>query len=95
MSANRTYLAGLRLEADLTQSQVARAVGLSIASYRRLERGENDNPPLRWLVNCRIFFSRDVRDLLELDWLEWKTLDRSSRGRTTAPELKTALGDPD
>ena len=70
-----TKLAELRAASGHTQDEMARAVGLSIATYRRLEQGKNANPPLRYLANCAIALGVKVEDLIEPDWREWAVLD--------------------
>ena len=66
----RTKIAAKRLERGLTQKEVAYFSGIPLTSYRRLERGQNPNPPLRWLVNCQHALAlEDLRDVLEDDWL--------------------------
>jgi transcriptional regulator with XRE-family HTH domain len=64
----RTKLANLRLESGIAQEELAAATGLSIATYRRLERGEMPNPPLRYLVNCARALGVDVADVVEEEW---------------------------
>lgn len=49
--------------------------GISLSSYRRLERGQNPNPPLRWLVNLmHVLALDDLTELLEDEWLEFHQL---------------------
>lgn len=49
--------------------------GIPLSSYRRLERGRNPNPPLRWLVNLmHVLALDDLRELLEDEWLEFEQL---------------------
>jgi transcriptional regulator with XRE-family HTH domain len=67
----------------VTQSQLAEAVGLSVATYRRLERGELRNPPIGYLVNCAIALGCTLDDLLNAPLLEWATLDESA---SSAPD---------
>jgi transcriptional regulator with XRE-family HTH domain len=71
-----TWLARLRLEAGLTQAELASAAGLAIATYIRLERGQLANPRIGWLVNCAIVLRREFDDLLEEEMLEWHPLER-------------------
>ncbi len=71
----RTRLAAARLSRDLTQKQVAHFAGIPLSSYRRLERGGNANPPLRWLVNLQHVLALDTLDeLLEPEWLAFRQL---------------------
>lgn len=50
----RSRLAVARQSRGLSQERLAPTVGLSLATYRRLEAGRIDNPPLRYLVNCAL-----------------------------------------
>jgi transcriptional regulator with XRE-family HTH domain len=86
----RTKLARERLKRSLTQKQVADFAGIPIASYRRLERGQNPNPPLRWLVNLQhVFALDDVRELIEDDWLQFTQLRPG--GPKQPPDAKIIL----
>lgn len=67
----RTKLARLRLERDLSQQEISRATGLSLATYQRLERGLIWNPPLRYLVNCAIALGVELEDVVEEEWRQW------------------------
>ena len=87
-----TKLARARLSARLTQQQMSEMTGLSLATYRRLERGSVRNPQLRHLSNCAIVLNLRLIDILDDQWLEWTPFDRSTaaepplraRGRRTA-----------
>jgi transcriptional regulator with XRE-family HTH domain len=71
----RTKLAEHRLSRNLTQRQVAMFAGIPLSSYRRLERGQNQNPPLRWLVNLMHVLALDeLGELVEEEWLEFTQL---------------------
>lgn len=65
-----TKLARRRIAAELTQGELAEAVGISLPTYRRLERNKMRNPPLRYLVNCAIELDCDWRELVEAEWEE-------------------------
>ena len=71
-----TKLAALRVQAGVTQTELATMVGLSLAHYRRLERGQIENPPLRYLVNLSLALGVPLADVLEDAWLEWLSLDQ-------------------
>ena len=45
----------LRLDADLTQAQVARYLGTSQAMYARYERGVNELPIRHLLTLCELY----------------------------------------
>jgi transcriptional regulator with XRE-family HTH domain len=70
-----TTLARLRIEAGAAQAEVARAAGLSLSTYRRLESGEyyGDDPPLSALVNVAITLGADPLLLLS-EYLHWHDL---------------------
>lgn len=69
-----TKLARVRMSRGVTQDELAKAVGISVPTYRRLERGEVENPKLRHLVNCSIALGVELDDVLEDEWLEWLPL---------------------
>jgi DNA-binding XRE family transcriptional regulator len=73
----RTRLAACRAAAGLTQMEMAWAIGVPIASYVRLERGEHKNPPLGWLVNAAIILEHDLDDVMDDSMHEWYDFDRS------------------
>lgn len=63
---------------------MSEATGIALASYRRLERGKLDNPPLRWLVNCQL--ALDVPELIDLVEDEWATFKQFGDGPTERPD---------
>lgn len=69
----RTKLARRRLERGVTQRQMWEAVGVSRATYVRLEQGRMDNPSLRLLVNCALALGCGLDDVIEDTWREWYT----------------------
>jgi transcriptional regulator with XRE-family HTH domain len=62
-----TRLARARMAREVTQEELADAIGISVPTYRRLERAETDNPSLRYLVNAALALGVDVNDLIEDD----------------------------
>jgi len=85
---HKTKLAEARLARDLTQAQVAHFTGIPLTTYRKLERGDNKNPPLRWLVNLQhVLVLDDVRDLIEDEWLEFKQLRPKAPKRPPDPNI--------
>jgi transcriptional regulator with XRE-family HTH domain len=64
-------IAGVRRRAGLRQDELAAAVGMSVATLRRLERGEIDNPPLRYLQNIAMALDVRIGELIEPEWREW------------------------
>ena len=73
-SAGATRIARARLKADLTQSQLAAATGLSLRTVQKLDRGEMTNPPIRYLANVAHVLDRDIWDLCEPEWLQFTDL---------------------
>lgn len=73
-----TKLAHVRMSRGVTQEELARAVGISVPTYRRLERGETGNPKLRHLVNCALALGVELDDVLEDEWLEWLPLHKTA-----------------
>jgi transcriptional regulator with XRE-family HTH domain len=69
----RTKLARRRLARGVTQRQMWEAVGVSRATYVRLEHGRMDNPPLRLLVNCALALGCELNDVIEDAWRQWYT----------------------
>lgn len=65
----------------VTQEELARAVGISVPTYRRLERGEVRNPKFGQLVNCAIALVVALDTLIEDEWREWLPFDARPRRR--------------
>jgi transcriptional regulator with XRE-family HTH domain len=70
-----TKLARLRMSRGVTQEQLAEAIGISLVTYRRLERDNMDNPPLRYLQNAALALGVELDALLEDEWKTWKEFD--------------------
>jgi transcriptional regulator with XRE-family HTH domain len=81
-----TRLARARMSRGVTQEELAKTVGISVPTYRRLERGQTNNPKLRHLVNCAIALGVDLDDVLEDEWFEWLPLDKSSAAVPPEPD---------
>lgn len=79
-----TRLALARLSRGVTQEELAVAVGLSVPTLRRLERGDVKNPKLRHLVNCSIALGVELADVIEDEWLNW--LPAGDATRPPAPD---------
>lgn len=62
----------------VSQPELAKATGVSVATIRRLESGRMDNPPLRYLVNCALALGVELDTLIEKPWREWKVFDTRS-----------------
>ena len=71
-----TRLARARARVGVTQEELARAIGISEPTLRRLERGQSRNPPLRYLINASICLGVELEDLIEDEWREWMTFDQ-------------------
>jgi transcriptional regulator with XRE-family HTH domain len=68
----KTRLNRERRVRSVSQSALARATGISERTLQRLEGGEIENPPLRYLVNCaKALGMEDWRDLVEPEWEQW------------------------
>lgn len=46
--------------------------GIPLRTYRRLESGQIDDPPISYLVNCAIVLNIPFEDVCETDWLRWR-----------------------
>ena len=75
----RSKIAARRLEAELSQRQLAELTGISIRNIQRLDWGQMDNPPLRYLVNIATVLEVDVFDICEDDWFKWAVLDDKAK----------------
>ncbi len=64
----RTRLARRRVAVGVTQRQMWQALGVSRATYLRLEQGRMDDPSLRLLMNCAIALGCQLDDLIEDGW---------------------------
>jgi transcriptional regulator with XRE-family HTH domain len=68
----RTRLNRERRLRSVSQSALSQATGISERTLQRLENGEIDNPPLRYLVNCALALGiADWRQLVEPEWERW------------------------
>ena len=71
---------------------MAEATGISIASYRRLERGKVARPPLWWYVNCAAVLNVDsLEDIVAPGHLSW----HATASAPAKPDLTDLLGHPD
>jgi len=78
---SRTRLAVTRYHAGVTQIEMARRLGVSIATYQRLEERRIPNPPLGYLVNAAIVLDVSVAELIDPEWLTWWTFTAEDRRR--------------
>lgn len=81
----RSRLAAARRHRGISQQDMAGYIGVSIATYRRLENKEIANPGLRYLVNCALVLEIELTALIEDEWLEWA--DLTDRTPPSPPEL--------
>jgi transcriptional regulator with XRE-family HTH domain len=72
----RTRLAATRVATGLTQKEMAWAIGIPIASYIRLERGQHRNPPFGWLINAATVLDCDLDELIDDAMRKWYPFDR-------------------
>jgi transcriptional regulator with XRE-family HTH domain len=70
-----TRLARIRLQREITQRDLARAVGVSFRTYRRLEAGEVGDPSIRVLTNLAIALGVELEELLEPEWRRWSVFN--------------------
>lgn len=80
-----TRLARARAARGVTQAGLADAIGISIATYQRLEEGRMANPPIRYLANASIALGCALADVCEPQWLAWSPLGRPPRPAPLAP----------
>jgi transcriptional regulator with XRE-family HTH domain len=59
----------------VTQEELAGAIGISLPTYRRLERKDTDNPGVRYLANAALALGVDLDLLIEDEWREWMVFD--------------------
>jgi transcriptional regulator with XRE-family HTH domain len=70
-------LARVRMARGVTQEELADAIGISLPTYRRLERNGMENPGVRYLVNAALALGVDLDVLIEDDWREWMVFDEN------------------
>lgn len=78
----RTRLAWARKKAGLTQRELSDITGIPRATLQRLERGEFENPKLRYLVNCSIALGVELDEVIEDRWREWLLIDAEAPNPT-------------
>jgi transcriptional regulator with XRE-family HTH domain len=82
-----TRLARARMARGVTQGELASVMGVSLPTYRRLERGQAENPGLRYLVNAALALGVELEDLIEDEWREWMVFDHDHRAPPTPDEF--------
>ena len=83
----RTRLGRWRVERGITQEDLAAAIGISHTTYRELETGAMENPPLRYLTNAAIALDVPLSELIEPTWQEWTRI----RGGPAQPPSRDEL----
>lgn len=76
-----------------TQASMSEKTGIPLRTYRRLENGEMENPPITYLVNCAIVLGQPLEAICEQEWLSWTPFDpriepRRHRVQLVRPPLK-------
>jgi transcriptional regulator with XRE-family HTH domain len=66
-----SFLAWWRKRRGVNQQEMADAVGVSLSTYRRLERGQIDDPGVRILHNCAIALGVTLYDIIPAEWSHW------------------------
>jgi transcriptional regulator with XRE-family HTH domain len=87
-----TRLALERARAGITQAELARVAGIPLTTYRRLERGQMDNPPIQYLTNLALSLDVNLLDVCEDKWLEWTQFPGSEIDEVP---LKEVFHDPE
>lgn len=90
----RTRLARQRVIGGYTQADMARLTGLTKETYVRLERGQIDNPPIRYLANCAWVLYCEIADISEEEWLGWTSFDASAPRAPKHPPPKGKILKP-
>ena len=71
-STSQTRLGRLRVDAGLTQADMAERTGLSASDYWRLEHNKSPHAVnLRALANCALVLGVELNELIEDEWREW------------------------
>jgi DNA-binding XRE family transcriptional regulator len=72
-------LASARLDAQLTQEEMARATGIPLSTYWRLERRRIPNPPVGYLAACARVLGVPLLELMEDEWSKWGVKPKPSQ----------------
>lgn len=67
-SRQDTKLARLRVERGITQQELAKAAGMSVRTVQEIERGDNENPRIRSLINLAAALGVQLRAICEDEW---------------------------
>lgn len=60
-----------REECGVTQKAMAKAIGVSEETYRRLESGKKDDPGVRLLHNCALALGTSLYKIIPEEWYGW------------------------
>src|SRR3569623_2752912 len=74
----RTKRAARRQGMRRSQKKVSDLSGIPVRTIQRLERGDMDNPPIRYLVNLAEVYDCSLEDVCEESWIEWTVFDASA-----------------
>src|SRR5690242_2491193 len=85
-------LAHWRLRRGVTQSDLARAIGIDAKVYRSIEQRARV-PRLDVLMNCAIALRVALEDIVEDEWRGWQTLDQRAATPPDPDELWAADAD--
>jgi len=77
----RSKIAARRQEAGLSQRELSELTGISMRQVQRLDGGEIDNPPIRYLVNIAMVLKVDLLDICEDEWLDWMDFGAGTSAR--------------
>jgi len=83
-----TQIEQRRLDAGLTQQQLAEQADISARTLQRIEHRDMENPPIRYLANLAIVLQCELEDLIEPEWREWL---RNRWGKPKAKRRKRIL----
>jgi transcriptional regulator with XRE-family HTH domain len=67
-----TAIEKMRIAAGWTQAEFAGQARISVRTLQRIESGEMDNPPIRYLTNIAIALGCELDDVIEPAWREFR-----------------------
>ncbi len=82
----------LRVTKRVSQADMAQATGLSVRTYRRLEAGQIDNPPIRYLTNVALALDVPLAEVLEDEWAAWTSFGGGTPTEAPAPGWEQQRG---
>ena len=71
----KTHLAQERVERGVSQAELAQALGISVRTYQAIEKGERQMT-VQTLANIALALDVDPMNLLDPDWLRWRSLKK-------------------